>query len=322
MYHLCYSVCMALFRLRHHRGILTEHPLALDGTKVSIPVADIAGAAAGKTLLVTAGMDGDEYAGIEAAYQIIDQFAQGNFSGRIIVMPVVNIPGFEHESSYNPLDDRFPKNIFPGSSHGSTSEQLVHWLATTYAYHADAWIDLHGGSLTESIVPFIWTYATGVEAVDALTSAFHVASGAEVVVHEDAVWLSRASRLAKRGCMYALVESGERGGRDSVDINRHVGWVEALMREMGMSPKLADHSRTSSPTILRHTCLVEAPQSGIFRPAHTRTTVLKGEVLGTISNYLQSTTRDIVAAQSGAILWSKRTMAARKGDILYGIGYE
>jgi len=52
--------------------------------KIKIPVAEISGKKYGKTLLVTAGMDGDENSGIEAAYRLIEEFKDRNFYGNLI----------------------------------------------------------------------------------------------------------------------------------------------------------------------------------------------------------------------------------------------
>ncbi len=86
---------------------------------IEIPVAEIEGSLPGKTLLITAGMDGDEYAGIEAAFQAVEKYQHETFSGRLIILPVVNILGFENESSQNPLDQKFPKYIFPGRANNT-----------------------------------------------------------------------------------------------------------------------------------------------------------------------------------------------------------
>jgi predicted deacylase len=43
-----------------------------------------------KTLLITAGIDGDEYAGIEVAYRLIDG-SDRPFAGRLLIIPIVNM---------------------------------------------------------------------------------------------------------------------------------------------------------------------------------------------------------------------------------------
>jgi len=56
-------------------------------------------------------MDGDEYAGISAAYQLIEEFSHTPFRGSIIIVPIVNMPGFIAQTSENPEDGKF-RNVF------------------------------------------------------------------------------------------------------------------------------------------------------------------------------------------------------------------
>ncbi len=147
----------------------------LGKTRISIPVADIQGERPGKTFLVTAGIDGDEYTGIQAAYELIEVYRKRNFAGRLIVIPIVNVPGFEAGCSENPLDGQFPKSVFPGKENDSPTERLVDWLARSYVSESYVWFDLHSGALNERLNPFLWTYETGVASVDSWMKDFHAA---------------------------------------------------------------------------------------------------------------------------------------------------
>ena len=242
-------------------------------------------------------MDGDEYAGIEAAHKLIEKYGAGEFAGRLIIVPTVNMAGFKNNSSRNPEDDRFPKNIFPGHERGSPSERLIHWLNCNYVTQADAWLDLHGGALTERLTPFLWCYRTGVAAVDALSEKFYKASGADIVLLQKAGMLSgmfsKARMLAKRKkpCVYAMAESGERGERNTQDIERHLRWTEILMQQLGMLPAAPrEQAPETAQRVLHHIAYVYA---GDQAPDTTR----------------------------GTVLWHDEATAPRKGDIIYGIGY-
>ncbi|MCE7897977.1 MAG: hypothetical protein DPW11_01280 [bacterium] len=56
-------------------------------------------------VLITAGVDGDEYDGICAAQALIQSY---NLPIPITIIPIVNIPGYLSHTSYNPLDKRYP----------------------------------------------------------------------------------------------------------------------------------------------------------------------------------------------------------------------
>ena len=298
-------------------------PVGLGSTSTSVPVAVLHGNRPGKTLLVTGGTDGDEYAGMEAAYAIVERFADGDFAGKIVVIPVLNMPGYLDECSQNPLDQRFPKMVFPGKVNGTPTERMMHWLVSGYANHADAWIDLHGGAITEGLHPFLWLYESGVPAVDLLAQTFLRSSGADTVVFEKVGAGSKAGTLAGRGCLYAIAESGERGCRTDEDVSRHVGWTVALMAAMGMVDAPTETPRESQPKVLRRAAIVSVPYEGIWYPADlSDPTVEKGMRLGICVRLDGTGSREIVAPSDGTVLWWKQTMAMRQGDVLVALGME
>jgi predicted deacylase len=103
-------------------------------------------------VLITAGIDGDEYAGIQIAKNLIKTY---NLPVPITIIPVVNLAGYQAKNSYNPLDGRYPKHIFPGSPFGSSSSALIYKLSK-YTKGVDLWIDLHCGATGETLIPFAW----------------------------------------------------------------------------------------------------------------------------------------------------------------------
>ncbi len=292
----------------------------LGSTTIKVPVADLQGKRPGKTLLVTGGMDGDEYTGMEAAYHLIDEYKSGDFAGRLIVIPIVNIPGFEHECSQNPLDDVFPKHVFPGRLDGKPTERLLHWLTTSYVQHADVWHDLHAGAITEGLNPFVWFYKSGVQAVDKTAQELYSGMNTPCVVHEQVSGFSKAGHLAKGGCVYIIAESGQLGVRNSVDIDRHIDWIKSTMKALGMIETIRSGPPTS-PTILTKVDYVMAPFDGIWRPSGTRSTLQRNDTLGMGCRIDGSDMREIRASTSGTPLWWKESMAMHKGDILCAIGH-
>ncbi len=294
--------------------------VSLGERSVRIPVAEIVGASPGKSLLVTAGMDGDEYAGIEAAYSLIEAFSKREFAGRLVIVPVVNIPGFEAECSQNPMDQKFPKHIFPGKADGLPTERLMHWLATSYVQQADCWYDLHAGAITEGLQPFLWLHGTGISTVDFLSDQMLQRVQAEIVVFEKAHLGSKPARLARQNCTYMLAESGGRGGRFGLDVDRHLAWVQTAMQLLNMIPR-EEIVNTIAKTILRHVAYTSAPFDGIWRPTDfDQAQVVKGDILGECCR-LDGTGQHVIrAACDGERLWWKETMAMRRGDSLYAIG--
>ena len=285
-----------------------------------IPVADLQSNHAGPTVVVTAGMDGDEYASIEAAYALVEKYANLKFMGRLIVLPIVNMPGFQNETSYNPIDRKFPKHVVLGNAQGTLTEQLVHWLTTTYIRGASAWMDFHGGALTETVTPFLWTFDTGVSEVDAFSQVLHAQAPIPQVLYERASSGSRAKLLAAQGCAYVVTESGGAGQRQPIDSSNHTRTVETAMRTLGMLPP-DSNSIYAQKNMMREVAYLHAPADGILRLQSARSHVFQGDSIGTYSEYTGQTVDALFAPKSGTILWQKHTMALRKGETIAAIGY-
>lgn len=289
---------------------------------VQIPVADIVGKLPGKTLVVTAGMDGDEYAGITAAYEVIDRYIDGNFAGRLVVIPIVNVSGFMAECSQNPIDGLFPKSLFPGRPNGSATERLVYWLKTTWFDGADCVFDCHGAAITEGLSPFLWLYRSGSLGTD-LIDAVMQRSGAELIVQEQVGMGTKAYALAKQGCAYILAESGGAGKALPVDTSRHVRWIEATMTALGMIEESEVRDNYQQPAAYRRVSYTVAPCDGIWSPESFKGSMVESkQLLGTYNTLRGTGKMPIYLRHGGVRLWWKETMAMRRGDVLCAVAYD
>ncbi|MEK7632839.1 MAG: succinylglutamate desuccinylase/aspartoacylase family protein [Patescibacteria group bacterium] len=281
---------------------------------------ELLGNAPGKTLLITAGMDGDEYVGIAAAHEIARRFSARPFSGKLILIPIVNMPGFMNESSHNPIDGKFPKMLFPGNANGSSTEQIVASLAP-HAFATDCWLDLHSGAMTEGLNPFLWFHRTGKADVDVQIERFVSANIADRVLIESCPMGTKAAQLAKRGCMYVVAESGARGNRDGIDLERHIRWAEAMMSLLGMID--TPIAQIATPIVVMNQIrYVVAPHDGIWDPSVFATeTIKKNDVIGIARSIKGGKPKTIAAPVAGYRLWWKETMRMKKGDVLCAIGF-
>ena len=75
----------------------------------------LVGKKAGKTLVVTAGVHGDEYVGIQAVRELLRQLSPGELSGQVIFVPVVNTGGFFAGTYRVPEDGENLNRCFPGA---------------------------------------------------------------------------------------------------------------------------------------------------------------------------------------------------------------
>src|SRR2546423_8601170 len=124
--------------------------------KYEWPYIAIAGLVAGPTVLITAGIHAAEYTGIEAAIRVGRTISPDSVRGTILVIPLLNRPGFYERSIYvNPEDNDNLNRLFPGRADGTLGERFAHRLLTEIITRCDNAIDLHAGDLIEDLVPFV-----------------------------------------------------------------------------------------------------------------------------------------------------------------------
>ena len=131
------------------------------------PFFSIVGAKRGPTFLVTAGIHAAEYTGIEAAIRLGRTIDPAEVRGTIVVVPLLNRPGFYERSIYvNPEDNDNMNRVFPGRPDGTWSERFAYHFLNDVIVGADYAIDLHAGDMIEDLVPFVGYSETGQEDVD------------------------------------------------------------------------------------------------------------------------------------------------------------
>lgn len=99
----------------------------------------------GPTLVVTAGVHGDEYEGQIAVSFLARELGAEDIRGRLILLPMLNFPAAEAGLRVSPIDDGNLNRLFPGNPHGAPSEMLAHWYEHVLMPMSDYAVDLHSG---------------------------------------------------------------------------------------------------------------------------------------------------------------------------------
>ena len=125
------------------------------------------GAADGPTVLITGGVHAAEYTGVEAAIRLGRSIEASEVRGTILILPLLNRPGFYERSIYvNPEDNDNLNRLFPGKADGTWGERFAHRLLTEIVTRCDNAIDLHAGDLIEELTPFVIYRESGDPALD------------------------------------------------------------------------------------------------------------------------------------------------------------
>ncbi len=112
---------------------------------------EIKGQTDGLNLLITAGVHGDEYEGIEAIRRLIAETNPSDITGKLTLIPVVNVSahGLDSRCGEDELD---LARTCPGKTDGSITERVAAELTAQIA-KADLYIDLHTGGKAMQVDP-------------------------------------------------------------------------------------------------------------------------------------------------------------------------
>ncbi len=295
-------------RLRREQGVV--QPVA----DLDLPFCLLEGAEAGPCLLVTAGVHGSEFCSIEAALRLM-KLDPATIRGTLVVLPILNVQGFRARSIYvMPEDGKNLNRVFPGRPDGTVSERLAHWLVSAVYPQVDAYLDLHGGDLDESLVPFS-LFPSGSDASRTLAGVFGlpiaVAAGGEGYT------INAAGRL---GIPSVLAEVSGNGLWDEAGVTQLTDGIARVMRHLGMIATAVAPPPRPEPTLVTM-WVPAAPVDGLWYPAKDLSEPVEtDEVLGEIRDVFGTVLDTIRSDKAGFILYRLTSLSVGRGEALLGVG--
>ena len=106
------------------------------GEKNGIPLLIANGAREGKTLVVFAAVHGNELEGVQAIQDVFRQLDTEEMAGRLIAVPVANLPAFRVVTRNSPIDGLNLARVF-GNKDGSITEKIAYYLGKLIMPEAD-----------------------------------------------------------------------------------------------------------------------------------------------------------------------------------------
>jgi predicted deacylase len=152
---------------------------------------------------VTAAVHGDEINGTGAIRQIARERPFSVVSGTLVLVPVVNIVGFERHSRYLP-DRRDLNRSFPGSHKGSQTGRLARSFFDQVIRRCAYCIDLHTAAVRRTNFPNVRA-----DMSDPAIAAFARAFGAELIVSGKGPKGSLREAACAHRCPTIILEAGE-----------------------------------------------------------------------------------------------------------------
>jgi predicted deacylase len=291
--------------------------------KYEWPYIAIRGAKDGPSIVITAGIHAAEYTGIEAAIRLGRTVDPREVRGTIVLIPLLNRPGFYERSIYvNPEDNDNLNRLFPGDPSGTWGQRFAHRLLSEVIAKFDHAIDLHAGDLIEDLTPFVIYRETGDAALDKKIVTMANAYGAEWAV-KSAPTGERPGSLyavaAQSGVAAMLAESGGRGLLIEEDVMRHVRGVTNILRAIGILEGAPDP--VEAPTVVGSFDWLRSPGEGMFHcGVHVGQRVRVGDLVGELTDLVGKPIATMRAPVTGVVLFVVTSPAIKKDGLLLAIG--
>src|SRR5689334_1870957 len=173
------------------------------GVTVNIPVHVRRGPIDGPVVFVTAALHGNEINGAGAIRALIQDETFKLKCGAAILVPVVNVLGFDRHSRYLP-DRRDLNRCFPGSRNGSPASRLARVIFDEIISRSDFGIDLHTAALRRTNFPTLRADLSNPD-VQQLAHAF----GLELIINGGGPKGSFRLAATSAGCPTIVLEGGE-----------------------------------------------------------------------------------------------------------------
>lgn len=286
-----------------------------DYTQLSIPVEVIRGKEKGPVLFISAAIHGDELNGVEIIRRILKSSRLKNIKGTLIMIPVVNVFGFNHKSRYLP-DRRDLNRSFPGSANGSLARRLAHIFMREVVSHCTHGIDLHTAGLNRTNLPHVRASIDD-KATNDLAKAF----GVPVVINSKTRDGSLREAARKKKKTILLFEGGQALRFEENVIKIGVKGCLSVMKSIGMLDSLRSSTKSRKVAYTAQSShWIRAPRSGAFRvKKKVGDKIEKGDVLATIANPFGREEEDVISHEEGVLIGSALLPLVNQGDAMFHI---
>ncbi len=284
-------------------------------TPINIPVFVSRALVDGPTLLVMAGMHGDETNGIEIMRRFISSKANVPTTGTVIAIPVFNVYGFINNSRALP-DGKDLNRSFPGSKTGSLASRIAFFMSSQILPLIDFGLDFHTGGASRNNYPQIRA-AFELEKERELADVF----GAPILIKSPFREKSLRKTAAKAGKAILVFEGGEtlRLRKQVVDVGYN--GILRVMKHLGMRDTAPEENQL--PIFINNSAWLRAKHAGMFHlSVRNGTRVEKKQVIGYITGPYGQFEHKIHAPNAGVIIGLNNFPVVNMGDALVHIGTE
>lgn len=284
--------------------------VVLTNKQVQIPVIEVVGANPGSTLILVAGLHGDEYEGTQTLFLLNQELDPDRLHGRVISITIGN--PLAHSAKMRSTPETFDgKNLaraFPGNPKGSETERIASKIWELIAANCDGddlVIDLHSGGQHYS-----YAHMAGVREMLLQSDQTLKSIQAARAMMIEQLWFmdptpgTLSTVSVEHGIPSIGCEMEGRGGLNLNDVATCLAGVQNVM-------KLTGHDVTGKPQItksqFKRTVTVNSKTKGFASVLPERFSyVEKGDPICIVMNEFGEPIEEITSPCKGQI-WASRT---------------
>lgn len=284
-------------------------------TVVDVPVIIHRAKKDGPVVLLTGGVHGDEFNGVEAVRQLIAKKVNRPSRGMIIAMPVVNIFGFLNMQREFP-DGRDLNRVFPGTKNGSLASRYAYQVTNNILPHVDLVMDFHTGGAQRFNAPQLRVDPMEVDSIE-LAQVFNP----PFLMYSKNLNKTFREACGKLGKKYLLFEGGKSQHSDKNIIAIAVNGAIRVLDHLGMLglPELLIEP-SHSVQIIKESQWLRAKYSGLLHPKVTYGKLVeKGEFLASITDPYGTMRHKVKSPHTGYIINVNQSPLVYQGDAIFHI---
>lgn len=284
------------------------------GDEIRMPIRVIRTRVRGPTVFITAAIHGDEINGTGIIHDFLFGDPVSIQKGTLILVPVVNVFGFETHERYLP-DRRDLNRSFPGNSQGSLASRVARKLMTEIVAKCDFGIDLHSAAFQRTNYPNVRADLSS-PPIRELARSF----GAALIVDGKGPVGCFRREATKAGCPTIILEAGEPWKIEPSVLQIGVQGIRNTLIHLGMMA--GERVEPPYQAIIRKSVWLRASVGGILKFHVTAGDfVEKGQPVATNYSILGREQNTLICPKDGIILGIATLPAVKPGEPVCHIAF-
>ncbi|QDV88186.1 succinylglutamate desuccinylase/aspartoacylase family protein [Planctomycetes bacterium TBK1r] len=280
---------------------------------VGISLRVIRGLRDGPTVFVSGALHGDEINGTGAIRSLIADNDLQLTAGTVVLIPVLNVLGFERHSRYLP-DRRDLNRCFPGNASGSMATRMAKVIFDAIVRRCDYGVDLHTAAVRRTNYPNVRADFRNPDCMR-LAEAF----GAGVILDGKGPKGSLRREATLADCPTIVVEGGEVWKVEPSIVECMRRGVLNVLKKLEMME--GDPELPIGQVKIRQTKWIRAERGG-FMDLHVSpgSTVTAGQPIATNSTLVHQDQNQLLAPFDGIVIGMSTLPAVQPGEPVVHLG--